>query len=199
MFYKSDQPDIPPGLINSCDVPRSIFWVTSQDLDGIVNAAPYSFSGAVAYRPPQVFFSATGLGRRGGEKDSVANVRATGEFVVNFPTYESREQMNVTSANVDPEIDELALAGLEKVASTLVKPPGIKVSPIRLECRLSQIVTLSGDHNTLVIGEVLGYHIQDQYLKDGQVDWVAYRPIARMGRADGYTVVDDVFFMQRPG
>ena len=198
MFYRSDQPDIPPGLINSCDVPRSIFWITSQDLDGIVNAAPYSFSGAVAYRPPQVFFSATGLRKGGGEKDSVSNVRATGEFVVNFPTYDSREQMNVTSANVDPAVDEMALAGLEKVPSTLVKPPGIKISPIRLECRLSQIVTLSGDHNTLVVGEVLGYHIQDEYMKEDKVDWAAYRPIARMGRADGYTVVDDVFFMERP-
>ena len=199
MFFKSDQPDIPPGLINSCDVPRSIFWITSQDPDGIVNAAPYSFSGAIAYKPPQVFFSATGLRKNGREADTVANARATGEFVVNFPTYESREQMNATSASVNPDADEMALAGLDKVSSSLVKPPGIKISPIRLECRLSQIVTLSGDHNTLVVGEVLGYHIQDEYLKDGKVDWVGYRPIARMGRADGYTVVDDVFFMQRPG
>lgn len=199
MFYRSDQPDIPHGLINSCDVPRSIFWITSQDSDGIANAAPYSFSGAVAYNPPQVFFSATGLRKSGIEADTVVNVRETGEFVVNFPTYESRDQMNMTSAAVGPEIDEIELAELEKVASTLVKPPGIAVSPIRLECRLSQVVSLSGKHNTLVVGEVLGYHIQGRYLKDGKVDWSAYRPIARMGRADGYTIVDNLFYMQRPG
>ncbi len=197
MFYRSDQTDLPHGLINSCDVPRSIFWITSQDERGIANAAPYSFSGAVAYKPAQLFFAATGL-KNCREADSVANVRGTGEFVVNFPTYESRESMNATSATVDREVDEMELAGLKKVASTLVAPPGIEISPIRLECRLSQIVTLAGDHNTMVIGEVLGYHIDDRYIVDGMVDWVAYRPIARMGRADGYTVVDHVFHIQRP-
>lgn len=198
MFYKADQPDVPHGLINSCDVPRSIFWISSEDSDGVANAAPYSFSGAVAYSPPQVFFAATGL-KNGREADTVANVRTTGEFVVNFPTFASREQMNATSAPVDGDVDEMELAGLEKVESVMVRASGIKISPIRLECRLSQIVTLSGDHNTLVVGEVLGYHIQDQYLKDGVIDWLAYRPIGRLGRADGYTVVDNVFHMQRPG
>ena len=198
MFYRSQDPSAPHGLINSCDVPRSIFWITSQDTGGIANAAPYSFSGAVAYKPPQVFFAATGL-KNGKEANSVANVRATGEFVVNFPTYDSRELMNATSAAVPSEVDEMELAGLEKVASTLVTPPGIAISPIRLECRLRQIVVLAGDDNTLVVGEVLGYHIRGEFINDGAVDWTAYRPIARMGRADAYTVVEHVFHMSRPG
>ena len=198
MFYKADQEDLPAGLINSCDVPRSIFWISSMSESGVVNASPWSFSGAIAYKPPQVFFSATGLRRGDKEADTVVNIRNTDEFVVNFPTYDSRELMNATASQVDPEVDEMELAGIEKVESMLVKPPGIDISPIRLECRLYQMVPLLGDNNTLVIGEVLGFHVQDHLMKDGKVDWLAYRPLARMGGPSGYTFVDKVFEMRRP-
>ncbi len=198
MFLKAHDPKAPSGLINSCDVPRSIFWITSISKDGVVNASPWSFSGAIAYRPPQVYFSATGLRQSGREADTLVNVRDTHEFVVNFPTYDTREEMNITCAAVDPDVDEMELAGLEKVTSTLVAPPGIKVSPIRLECALYKIVPLKGDNNSLVIGEVLGYHFQEQVIREGKVDWLAYRPIGRMGRADGYAVIEQVFYMDRP-
>ena len=198
MFFKPEDPEAPIGIINSCDVPRSIFWISSISEDGVVNASPWSFSGAIAYHPPQVYFSVTGKHKSGREKDTLVNVRDTREFVVNFPTYETREQMNITCASVDPDVDEMKLAGLETVASTLVTPPGINVSPIRLECELYKIIPLRGDKNTLVIGEVVGYHIQDQFMRDGKVDWLAYKPIGRMGRPDGYAVIDNIFFMDRP-
>ena len=198
MFYRANQKDLPPGFINSCDVPRSIFWITTLSKDRVVNLSPWSFSGAVAYEPGQVFFAVTGLRKDGREADTLVNVRETGEFVVNFPTYDTREQMNLSSASVKAEVDETKLAGLETVESILVDPPGIKVSPARLECRLYEIFPLLGENNRLVVGEVVGYYIQDQYMKNGKVDWLAYSPIARMGRGDCYTVVRDVFSMRRP-
>ncbi len=197
MFYRADQEDLPPGFINSCDVPRSIFWISTLSKDRVVNLSPWSFSGAVAYKPAQVFFAVTGLRKDGREADTLINVCETGEFVVNFPTYDTREQMNLSSASVDAEVDETKLAGLEAVESTLVDPPGIQISPIRVECRLYEIFPLLGENNVLVVGEVVGYHIQDQYMKDGKVDWLAYSPIARMGRADCYTVVRNLFSMNR--
>ena len=107
--------------------------------------------------------------------------------------------MNQTCAPVAPEVDEMALAGLEAVPSTLVGPPGVKESPTRLECRLYKIFDLLGHHNTMVVGEVLGIYIDDDILlSNGEVDWLKYRPIARMGRSDGYTVVSELFFMNRP-
>ena len=198
MFIRPDDPEAPPGLLNSCDVPRSIFWITSLSQDGIRNASPWSFSGAVAYKPPQVFFAVTGSRKDGRPKDTLQNVRDTGEFVVNFPTVDTREQMNITCAYVEPEVDEIELANLETVPSTLVEPPGLECSPIRLECRLFKTLPLLGEQNTLVIGEVLGYHLREDLFVDGEVDWLAYKPLARLGRADAYCVVDNAFYMERP-
>ena len=199
MFYNAKDDNMPPGLLNSCDVPRSIFWVSTQNGEGVINLAPYSFSSAVAYKPPQVMFSITGLRKSGREADSLANIRETLEFVVNFSPYAFRNEMNQTCAPVAPEVDEMALAGLEAVPSTLVRPPGVKEAPTRLECRLYKIFDLLGDHNAMVVGEVLGIYIDDDILSNGEVDWLKYRPIARMGRSDGYTVVSELFFMDRPG
>jgi len=198
VFLRPDDPEIPNGLLNSCDVPRSIFWITTVSRDGIRNASPWSFSGAVAYKPPQVFFAVTGARKDGRPKDTLQNVHDTEEFVVNFPTFETREQMNITCAYVEPEVDEIDIAEIDTVPSTLVTPPGLACSPIRLECRLFETVNLLGEQNTMVIGEVLGYHFKEEFFVDGQVDWLAYKPLARLGRADAYCVVDNAFYMQRP-
>ena len=198
VFLRADDPHTPHGLLNSCDVPRSIFWITSVSNKGVRNASPWSFSGAVAYKPPQVFFAVTGSRKDGRPKDTLQNVRDTGEFVVNFPTFETREQMNITCEYVEPEVDEIELAKLATVPSTLVAPPGLECSPIRLECRLFETVTLMGNENTLVIGEVLGYHFKDGILVGDEVDWLAYKPLARLGRGNAYCVVNNALYMERP-
>ena len=199
MFYDTNDGTMPSGLLNSCDVPRSIFWISTQSLEGVLNLAPYSFSSAVAYQPPQVMFAITGLRANNQEADTLANVRATQEFVVNFPAYRFRKEMNQTSASIEPEVDEMALAGLTPAPSMLVSPPGLGESPIRLECRLHEIFELLGDHNSMVVGEVLGVHIEESIVSNGVVDWLKYKPIARVGRSNSYTVVNELFFMDRPG
>ncbi len=98
MFYRPDQPDAPrTGLLNALVLPRPIGWISTVDADGRPNLAPYSFFNAVAYRPPQVMFAATGPHEHGGLKDSLANIQATGEFVVNLATWALREAVNASS------------------------------------------------------------------------------------------------------
>lgn len=137
-------------------------------------------------------------GRR--EKDTVANVEATGEFVVNVATWDLREEMNLTSIHVPRGVDEMALAGLAPAKSRLVAPPRVARSPIHLECRLFQIVELPTDgtaRNTLVIGHVVGVHIDDDVLVDGLIDMARLKPLARLGYRD-YSVIESTFQMARP-
>ena len=198
MFHEVEKEGTPCRLLNSCDVPRSVFWISTISMEQVVNLAPYSFSSAIAYDPPQVMFCVTGLRDGGEESHTLANARDTGEFVVNAVPYTLREQMNRTSTHVGPEVDEMALAGVNSVPSRLVRPPGVRESPIRLECRVDRIVELLGFHNTMVIGRVVGIHVDDSILKDGRVKWTAYEPVARLGGSDGYTHVGSEWSMVRP-
>ncbi len=203
MFYRTDQPHgLRHNPFNAIVVPRPIGWISSIDAQGIVNLAPYSFFNAVAYVPPQVIFSSTGAhSADGGLKDSVSNIEATREFVVNLATWDLREQMNRSSAPAPREIDEFTIAGVTPEASALVRPPRVKESPVHLECRYVQSVTLLSPDprapNTLIVGEVLGVHIADHIIVDGKIDYARMQPIGRLGYMD-YTRVGDIFAMDRP-
>lgn len=183
--------------------PRPIGWISSVDLSGRVNLAPFSFFNAVSSRPPMVYFCANGQHlSAGGFKDSLQNVRETGEFVANLATFGLREEMNNSSAPAPRDIDEFEAVGLEHLPSVQVKAPRVKGSPVHLECKLVQIVELppdskSGDPNTMTIGRVVGIHVDERLLNDGRVDITRARPIARLGYLD-YTVVDSVFEIKRP-
>ena len=202
MFYRPDQPDAPrAGLLNALVLPRPIGWISTLDREGRANLAPYSFFNGVAYTPPQVMFSATGPHDHGGLKDSLANILAMGEFVVNFATWELREAVNASSIGAPHGFDEFTHAGLAKAPSTVVKPPRVAQSPVHLECVLSQTVELespSPDRPArMVIGRVVGVHVADGLFVDGRVDPLRLDAIARLGY-DQYTRVREVFAMTRP-
>lgn len=206
MFYRTDQPHgLPHNPFNSLVVPRPIGWISSLAPDGTANLGPYSFFNAVSYTPPQVMFSGGPRPAPKGEtaplKDSVANIEATGAFVVNLAVWALRERMNASSAEAPPDVDEFELAGLTKAPSELVAPPRVAESPVHLECQYLQSVRLKSregyEPNVIVIGEVLGIHIADEVLTDGLVDMKKLRPLGRLGYMD-YCVVDDVFTMHRP-
>lgn len=178
-------------------VPRPIGWISTLSESGVVNLAPYSYFNAVATNPHVVMFSS------GGRKDSMRNAEATGEFVCNLATWELREQMNATSAEVAAETDEMALAGLEAAPSQLVRPPRVKASPVALECRYLQTIRIADlegtpSDNHVVFGQVVGIHIDDGCIVDGLVDVTRLRPVARLGYMD-YAVVETLFSMERPG
>jgi len=174
--------------------PRPIGWVSTVDTNGLVNLAPYSFFNGFNSDPPIVGFSS---------KDSVSNAEATGEFVCNMVTRDLAELMNATSANVSHDINEMALVGLDPATSRLVKPPRVARAAAAFECKVVQILPLhdlAGDalDSFLVLGQVVGVHINPRFLIDGRFDTAAARPIARCGYRGDYAEVTGLFEMFRP-
>ena len=173
--------------------PRPIAWVSSLSAAGQANLAPYSFFNAFAQAPHYIAFGS------GPRKDSMRNIEETGEFAVNLATLALKDAMNASSAHV--KTDEFELAGLTKAPCRLIRPPRVAESPACLECRLHQIVPLPGDDGTaddfLIIGRVIGIHIEDRYIHDGRVDTAAMQPIARLGYSE-YATVSEVWRMRRP-
>jgi len=202
VFYKTDQHHgLPHDPFKSCVVPRPIAWVSSIHPNGTVNLAPFSFFNALASDPPMVMISFTGYHEHGGEKDSLFNIKNSGEFVVNMVPLSLKEAMNISTAPVAHGVDELALAGLETEDSVLIKPPRVKEAPIHMECEFFQEIklpcTLEDSINTTIIGKVLGIHIKEEVLTEGMIDLAKIKPLARLGY-NQYTAVDDVFTMTRP-
>jgi flavin reductase (DIM6/NTAB) family NADH-FMN oxidoreductase RutF len=199
LFYEPrarDRSILPHDPFKALIAPRPIGWVTTQGRDGSVNLAPYSFFNAFADRPPIIAFSSAGY------KDSVTYAEETGEFVWNMPTYSLRDSMNKTAAPLPLGQSEADYAGLEMAPSRLVSPPHVKDSPAVLECKLIEVKRLADRHGTaldywLVIGEVVGVHIDARFIRNGIVDMAAMQPIARCGYKD-YVVADRVFEMDRP-
>ncbi len=176
--------------------PRPIGWISTLDKNSVVNLAPYSFFNAVSTDPHFVMFSS------GGRKDSQRNAEETGEFVCSLATYDLRDAMNRTSKHVGPEVDEMVLAGLSPAPSNVVAPPRVAESPVAFECKYWRTIDLPGSDggpgtHAIVLGQVVGVHIDDRAIVDGKVDVTKLKPIARLGYGD-YAVIDEVFELSRP-
>jgi flavin reductase (DIM6/NTAB) family NADH-FMN oxidoreductase RutF len=191
MFYRpQDGHGLPHNPFNAIVTPRPIGWISTTGSMGD-NLAPYSFFNAVAYVPPQVMFASTGA------KDSLANVRETGQFAVNIVAADMLRAMSETSAALPHGTDEFGVAGLEKAACDTIDCPRVAGCPATLECVVTQIIDLKGVNNFLILGEVTGIHLRDDCLVDGRFDPGRYQPLARMGYRD-YTIVREVFEHLRP-
>jgi len=188
------------ALLVGCVVPRPIAFVSSLSRDGIPNLAPFSFFNAGGANPPSLVFSPVTSGA-GRDKDTLHNVRATGEYVVHISPWPLRERMNQASADYPPQIDEFVEAGFTKAPSVKVKPWRAAECPIAMECRLFQIVQ-HGDgplRANYVIGEVVYFHIAEGLLNGLRVDSTAIDAIGRLG-GPMYTRVtkESVFHLPRP-
>lgn len=198
------QPALGHGLahdpFNAIVGPRPIGWIASRSAEGILNLAPYSFFNAFNYTPPIIGFASI------GHKDSLSNIEQTGEFVWNLATLPLAEAMNQSCAAVGPEVDEFELTGLTPAPSRLIDVPRVAESPVAFECRKTQIIQLqsaAGDavNTWLVLGEVVGVHIDRRLLVDGVYQTAAAEPILRGGGpADYFRIEPDALFrMHRPG
>lgn len=169
-------------LVVSSVVPRPIAWVVSQDEKGVVNAAPYSFFNAFSSDPCVV---GIGCGPRpeGAAKDTLANIRATGEFVVNLVPERLVHEMNVGAVDFPAGVDEVAEAGLTTAPSSKVKVPRIAESPVALECVTFQLIP-AGKH-TIVLGRVVGLHIADDCVLDAARFYVDTPKLGLVGRMHG--------------
>jgi flavin reductase (DIM6/NTAB) family NADH-FMN oxidoreductase RutF len=185
-------------LMVSTIVPRPIAWIVTQNLQGQLNVAPFSFFNGFAGDPPVV---GIGIGSHdpGRPKDTRRNIRDTGQFVVNLVSEQARERMNITAIEFEREVSEAHEAGLMTVASLHVKPPRIAESPVSLECELMQIVELGKD-SELVLGRILAMHVRDEFVIDPvkhHIDTPGLKLIGRMHGAGWYARTSDLFEMQR--
>lgn len=199
-FYQPAQGHgLPHDPLNAIIGPRPIGWIASRDAEGRNNLAPYSFFNCFNYRPPIIGFSSTGW------KDSVRNINETKEFVWNLTTFDLASRMNESSASLAHGEDEFVRAGLTPVASQLVKVPRVAESPVNFECRLSQCIQLTAADGTpidtwLVLGEVVGIHIDESLLENGIYQTARAKPVLRAGGPSAYYTIDDAqrFDLIRP-
>ncbi|GAA1901313.1 flavin reductase family protein [Lapillicoccus jejuensis] len=197
-FYRPSQGHgLPHDPFNAIVAPRPIGWISTVAPDGTRNLAPYSFFNAFAYTPPIVGFSST------EEKDSARNARETGEFTWSLVTRPLAERMNETSTTEG--VDEWERAGLQPAPSRVVAPPRVADSPVGFECRVSQILPLTGADGTpngavLTLGEVVGVHIDEDYLQDGIYQTAKAQPVMRAGGPSAYYgISEDLRFdLRRP-
>jgi flavin reductase (DIM6/NTAB) family NADH-FMN oxidoreductase RutF len=189
-------------LLIGCVVPRPIAWVSSVDADGVCNLAPFSYFMAITDDPPTIAFSSSPRGERGSvrtKKDTLRNIEALGEFVVNVVDDPCAEQMNLSSGDYAPEVDEFALTGLTPAPSTRVKPPRVAEAPINLECRLIRVIPVGNAPANLVLAQIVHFHVRDDVYDaaSGRIDLHRLRPVGRLA-GNLYTHVHDIFEMKRP-
>jgi flavin reductase (DIM6/NTAB) family NADH-FMN oxidoreductase RutF len=176
-------------LVTSIVVPRPIGWISSISPSGVRNLAPHSYFNLVGSAPPHVVFGSVGV------KDTVTNVRATGEFVVNLATVELIEAVNASGIDAPADVDEFTLLGLEAEDSTVVDVPRVAASPVHLECRVVHELDLGS--SILVVGEVVHIHIAQRVLRDGRVAIDLLAPLSRLGGLD-YAEVGRITELPRP-
>ncbi|CAB3671382.1 hypothetical protein LMG3458_01112 [Achromobacter deleyi] len=189
-------------LFNAIVAPRPIGWISTVDALGRVNLAPFSHFNLVSTAPPVVMFSCNAPADR-PEKDTIANVRETGEFVTNLVTWSLRQPMNASSFNAPRGVDEFELAGLAKAPCVLVKPPRVAASPASMECRLLRIIDIDpiGPDDTrsnVVLGLVVGVHLDERYVDaDGYFDTARTEPLTRLD-GNRYATVGPLDVLGRP-
>jgi len=198
MFYPTDtnKHGLAHDPFKAIVAPRPIGWIGTRGNDGSLNLGPYSFFNAISDRPKLVMFSSS------GRKHSQQNARETGVFTCSFVSRNLVDQMNLSSAAVPYGVDEFEFSGLTAKQGELVEAPYVAEAFAVLECKVTEIVEpkgLSGElsENVMVIGEVVGIHIDETIIRDGRLDMSIARPVARMGYMD-YAEGSDVFELMRP-
>ena len=175
--------------------PRPIAWITSMNLAGQLNAAPFSAYNYVGMDPPIV---AVGIGNRPGPgaipKDTAQNIRATGEFVINVVNESVAEAMNISAVDFPPDMSELKIEHLETEPSLIVKVPRIIAAPASLECR--EITTMEIGRSRIILGQVVAIHVKDEFI-DQAGPYVRVEEMHAVGRMNGlgaYVKTRDAFF-----
>lgn len=179
-------------------IPRPIAFVTSLSLDGVLNAAPFSYFNVVSSRPPMISLAVQRA--NGVPKHTAANIAKNKQFVVHIVDQENVEQVNATAANLPPEVSELDVTHFTLAESKVISVPGIKEAKVRMECVLEQVIELGEeDHiqTDLIIGKVVQFHIEDSIYKDGKIDPDQLGAVSRLA-GNNYAKIGDIFTIERP-
>jgi flavin reductase (DIM6/NTAB) family NADH-FMN oxidoreductase RutF len=191
------KPEAAYKLLIGCVVPRPIAWVSTVGADGVNNLAPFSFFMGVCPEPPTIAFSS---GPRAKErKDTVRNAEHTGDFVVNVVDDDRAEQMNLSSGEYAADVDEFALTGLTAAPGVRVRAPRVLEAPVSLECRVARIIPVGHGPHSLVLGEIVYFHVRDDVYDPatGRIVMARLRPVGRLA-GNQYSHVHDIFEMKRP-
>jgi flavin reductase (DIM6/NTAB) family NADH-FMN oxidoreductase RutF len=187
-------------LVVGCVVPRPVAWITTVDSEGRVNAAPFSSYNYVATSPPMLAVNVAFRAGDGALKDTARNILARREFVVNVATEATMDAMHASAQEFPPEVGEAEALGIDLLPSRRVRPPRIAASPVQMECRLDQAVTLGRGVNTLYIGEIVAFHLSREIFDGERVDSTRMRPVARLG-GPYYATLGEIIhrpMLQRP-
>ncbi len=185
-------------ILTGSILPRPIAWVSTLDPAGQANLAPFSFFTVASVNPPVLCFSPL-LDDKRTEKHTLANIRQTGEFVVNIVSCDLVERMNQTSAPYPPGVSEFAKAGLTPQASTVVRAPSVREALIKFECTLRQIIGFGSEPlaGNLILGQVRRVHLHPDVYRNGRLDGQALDAVGRLAGND-YTTTRDFFELSRP-
>ena len=185
-------------LLSGSIIPRPIAFVTTQNLKGDINAAPFSFFYVVNHTPPMIAIAVQRT--KGNRKDTSINIEQSGEFVVHITDEAIVNDVNETAAPLEYGVNELKRTSLSMIDSDLIKVPAIKEAKVRFECKLHQIVQLGNKDNgsDLIIGEIVVYHIDEEvYFEDSKIDANQLNPVARLAGND-YSLLGQTFTVNRP-
>ncbi len=187
-------------LMTGAIVPRPIGWISTVDAHGVPNLAPYSFFNAVCSNPPTLLFCPAIRAKDHERKDTLKNVIATGEFVVNIVTESLAEALYLTSGEYPPDVSEFDAAGLTPAPSVAVRAPRVAESPIHFECKLDRIITIGETPGgaSIVVGRVVHIHVADEvFIAPDKIDVRALKPIGRLAGTT-YSRTQDLFDLKRP-
>lgn len=185
-------------LLSGSIIPRPIAFVTTQNLKGDINAAPFRFFNVVNHTPPMIAIAVQRT--KGNRKDTSINIEQSGEFVVHITDEAIVNDVNETAAPLEYGVNELKRTSLSMIDSDLIKVPAIKEAKVRFECKLHQIVQLGNKDNgsDLIIGEIVVYHIDEEvYFEDSKIDANQLNPVARLAGND-YSLLGQTFTVNRP-
>lgn len=197
MFYQpKNGHQLPHNPLKAIVTPRPIGWIGTRSKEGALNLAPYSFFNVICDNPPLLMFCSSGY------KDSVAFVEETGEFTANMVGAHLAKEMNATSVNSPRGVSEFDYAGLTPAACEMIKAPRVAEAYAALECVAVEVKRLTGKDGALaesymVIGEIVGVHIDEAILVDGRIDITKSQPVSRLGYMD-FATTDKVYEMFRP-
>ncbi len=186
-------------LVIGSILPRPIAFVSTVDKKGVHNLAPFSFFTAISAEPMLICFSPMRNGTDGSKKDTLLNIEATKEFVINIVSHTFVEEMNECATNFASDVDEFEQAGLTKCPSKTVVPSRVKESKVHLECELHEVLHF-GDQpgsGSLVIGKVKHVHVDDDLFDRGRIDSMKLEPIGRLAGQTYTKPMSDTFEIAR--
>lgn len=187
-------------LLQGSVLPRPIAFVSSQDENGTTNLAPFSFFTVISANPMMVCFSPMRRGTDGAKKDTLNNIEATKQFVINIVSEDFVQQMNDCATEFPSDVDEFEASGLTKTESAVVKPPRVRESRVHLECELDQVLHFGQDEagaGSLVIGKVVHVHVDDDLYENGRINSEKLNPVGRLAGATYTLPLARTFELQR--